>query len=143
MLLHRMSKPSSKMATRIFTNVAAQTYSSPASAAATSSTIFNFHKSLPTYDSPTSLISLPALISASNFKNVFLKDERFRFGDLPSSEPLGIVWAIRNGIIAELSEETSSPIPQDISLSELAEKAKEGNIKLVVASDGNLGFIVA
>jgi diaminopropionate ammonia-lyase len=128
---------------RIITNPSGLTYTSSPSPALASNAVFDFHQSLPTYTGQTNLIPLPTLAKALNIKHLFLKDESFRFGDLPSFKPLGISWAIRNGIIAELSEEASTPIPDDISLADLAVKAKEGNIKLIAASDGKLGKIVA
>lgn len=45
--------------------------------------------------------------------------------------------------MAELSEESQSAIPDDISLSDLAVKAKEEQIKLIAASDGKLGKAIA
>lgn len=74
-------------------------------------------------------------------KNVYVKDERVRFTDLPSPLSLGLSWAIRNGIIAELSEE--APVGNDISLSDLVEKVKEAQTKLVAASNDDFGRVVA
>ena len=127
----------------IFANPSALTYTSIPSPALTSNAVFKFHSTLPTYNGPTNLIPLPILAKSLNLQNLFLKNESFRFGDLPSFKPLGLSWAIRNAIIAELSEEASTPIPEDIPLSELASRAKEGQIKLIAASDGKLGKAVA
>jgi diaminopropionate ammonia-lyase len=126
-----------------FTNPAALTYTSNPSPALTSHTIFNFHKSLPTYTGPSPLTSLPTLAKTLNLQNLYLKDESLRFADLPSFKPLGLAWAIRAGIIAELSEESPVSISEDISLADLAAKAKEANIKLIAGSDGKLGKTVA
>ncbi|KAH7409570.1 diaminopropionate ammonia-lyase family protein [Cadophora sp. MPI-SDFR-AT-0126] len=127
----------------IYTNAAAASYNSSPSVAVTSNTIFDFHKSLPTYTGPSELIPLPKIATSLNLKNLYLKDESHRFGNLPSFKPLGLSWGIRNGIIAELSEESSTPIPADISLPDLASKAKEAQMKLIAASDGKLGQAVA
>ncbi|KAG4433487.1 hypothetical protein IFR05_011025 [Cadophora sp. M221] len=128
----------------IYTNPNASSYSSSPSCACTisSNTIFDFHTSLPTYTGPSELIPLPKLATSLHLKNLYLKDESHRFGDLPSFKPLGLSWGIRNGIIDELSEETPS-ISATISLSDLAVKAKEAQMKLIAASDGKLGQAVA
>lgn len=129
----------------IFTNPSALTYTSTPSEAQTSNRIYNFHKSLPSYSNPTPLSVIPKFTNPLplNLKNIFLKDESIRFTDLPSFKPLGLAWAIRNGIIAELEEESPCSIPGDISVPDFATKAKEANIKLIAASDGNLGRSVA
>ncbi|KAH7308739.1 diaminopropionate ammonia-lyase family protein [Rhexocercosporidium sp. MPI-PUGE-AT-0058] len=125
----------------IYTNPAAASYSSSPSEALTSNTVFDFHTSLPTYIGPSELIPLANLATSLHLKNLYLKDESHRFRDLPSFKPLGLSWGIRNGIITELSEET--PISPTISLSELAIKAKEAQMKLIAASDGKFGQAVA
>ncbi|PVH80127.1 tryptophan synthase beta subunit-like PLP-dependent enzyme, partial [Cadophora sp. DSE1049] len=138
---HNMS--TSPLPRSIYTNPAAASYSSSPSTALTSNAVFDFHTSLPTYAGPSSLIPLPKIASSLHVKNLFLKDESHRFGDLPSFKPLGLSWGIRNGIIAELSEETETPISPDISLPELASQAKAAQMKLIAASDGKLGQAVA
>ena len=138
---HNMSTP--PLPRSIYTNPSAASYTSTPSEAVSSNAIFDFHKSLPTYTSPSDLIPLPQIASSLNLKNLYLKDESHRFGNLPSFKPLGLSWGVRNGIIAELSEEAETPISPSISLSELAAKAKEAQMKLIAASDGKLGQAVA
>lgn len=125
----------------IYTNPSASSYSSSPAEAISSNTVFDFHTSLPTYTGPSELITLPKLVTSLHLKNLYLKDESHRFSDLPSFKPLGLSWGIRNGIIDELSEET--PISPTISLSDLAIKAKDAQMKLIAASDGKLGQAVA
>ncbi|KAK0110308.1 hypothetical protein ONS96_001926 [Cadophora gregata f. sp. sojae] len=135
----------------IFTNPAATSYTSSPSPAITSNAIYSFHKSLPTYTHPTSLIPLPNLnlnlklasSTSTHLKNLYIKDESHRLDHLPSFKPLGLSWGIRNGLIAELSEESQTPISPSISLSDLATQAKAAQMKLIAASDGNLGQAVA
>jgi diaminopropionate ammonia-lyase len=128
---------------KVFTNPSALTYTSPS--VPSTSAIFDFHTSVPTYN-PTELIPLPNLAKTLLFKNIYLKNESQRLF-LPSFEPLGISWAIRNAIIAELNEQAGfdslPPVLEDILLSDLAVKAKEAQIKLIAASDGKIGKIVA
>lgn len=103
--------------------------------------ILSFHKSLPEYN-VTPVLSQPKIAESLGLKDVIIKDERLRFG-LPSFKPLGLAWAMRNAIIAELSETLSESLSNDISLQDLAKKAKEEQIKLITATDGKLGMIVA
>lgn len=103
--------------------------------------VIKFHESLPQY-TQTPLISLHSIAQSIGLKQVLIKDERRRFG-VPSFKPLGIAWAMRNALIAELSESLLEPLSQNISLADLAAKTKEARIKLVTATDGKLGRIVA
>lgn len=125
----------------IFFNPKAVNYTIPSHIPPPGPEIKHFHTTLTGY-APTPLISLPSIASNLGINKVLLKDERHRFS-LPSFKPLGISWAIRNALIAELSESSSAPIPSTISLPELASKVSEAQIKLVTATDGKLGRIVA
>mgnify|MGYP003662588659 CR=1 FL=1 len=138
---HNMSTNS--LPRSIYTNPSAASYTSSPSAAVSSNAVFDFHKSLPTYTGPSELIPFPQIASSLNLKNLYLKDESHRFGDLPTFKPLGLSWGIRNGIIAELSEEAETPLSPSISLSELAAKAKEAQMKLIAASNGKMGQAIA
>lgn len=124
-----------------FTNPSAASYTIPAEASSPHVEITRFHNELSGY-TPSPLISLPELAQPLKSGKLFIKDERTRFG-LPSFKPLGIAWAMRNALIAELSEGLAEPIPADISLLDLAVKAREAQITLVTATDGKLGRIVA
>lgn len=129
---------------RIVSNPTAISYTSTPSNTLTTTAILDFHASIPAYSGPTRLVHLPSL--HPNFKSLYMKDESHRLS-LPYFKPLGLSWAIRNAIIDELSEQASfsslPAIPEDISLLDLAAKAKEGQIKLIAASDGKLGQTVA
>ncbi|KAL2069252.1 hypothetical protein VTL71DRAFT_15590 [Oculimacula yallundae] len=134
---------------KIYTNPLAATYKSISSPAILSNKVYDFHTSLPTNTRRTLLVALPNVSTSLNIKTIDLKDESNpstdfqRFRDIPTVKALGLSWAIRNGIIAELSESLSEALSEDISLQDLAAKAREAQIKLIAASDGHLGFIVA
>lgn len=125
----------------IYISPSALAFDIPRESVPPTSDILLFHKSLPSY-SPSSTIPLPTIAKSLGISNLLIKDERLRFG-LPSFKPLGLVWAIRNAIIDELSESLPEPLPAGIPLAELAAKAKEEQTKLITATDGKLGRIVA
>ncbi|CZT50933.1 uncharacterized protein RSE6_12007 [Rhynchosporium secalis] len=135
-----MSTPS--CSSKIYTNPRAATYTSTLSPSLLSNTILDFHASLPIYTGPSPLIPLPKLSSSTHIKTLYLKDESQRL-TLLSFQPLGLSWAIHNGILAELSESLPSPLPPETSLQDLATKAKEAQMKVIAASEGSLGPSVA
>ncbi|CZT12420.1 hypothetical protein WAI453_001782 [Rhynchosporium graminicola] len=135
-----MSTPS--CSSKIYTNPRTAIYTSTLSPSLLSNTILDFHTSLPIYTGPSPLIPLPKLSSSTHIKTLYLKDESQRL-TLPSFQPLGLSWAIHNGILAELSESLPSPLSPETSLQDLATRAKEAQIKVIAASDGSLGPSVA
>lgn len=126
---------------RIFMNPNALDYTLPEFGTPPVSQILNFHKSLPDY-TPSPLISLPILAKSLNLKSLIIKDERKRLS-LPSHKPLGLAWAIYNAILAELSETLPSPLSPSLPIEELFSLAKEAQMKLITATDGKLGVMVA
>jgi diaminopropionate ammonia-lyase len=125
----------------ILFNAKASTYTIPSHITPPAPEIKDFHTTLSGY-APTPLLSLPSIASKLGISKLLIKDERLRFS-LPSFKPLGISWAIRNALIAELSESSTSLVPSTISLPDLASKVSEAQIKLVTATDGKLSKIVA
>lgn len=98
-----------------------------------------FHKSFPEY-SITPLVNLKNLASYLGIKNIYVKDESYRFG-LNAFKVLGGSYAIGNYIAKRLNMDiTDLPYEKMIS-TEIREKI--GDLTFVTATDGNHGRGVA
>jgi len=101
--------------------------------------VLAFHKSFPQY-SETPLVRLKALAGVLGIKEVYIKDESFRFG-LGAFKVLGGSFAIAK-YIAKLASRDISEMTYDMLTSkELREKI--GQITFFTATDGNHGRGVA
>jgi len=118
----------------IYFNPAARSWKAPQSPD-NSSEIRNFYSSLPEF-ALTPLIPFTSLAQELGVKDIFVKAETARLG-LPSFKLLGAAWAIRQAIIQRAT------LPSTASLKELSSAARELNIKLCAATDGNHGRAVA
>jgi hypothetical protein len=119
----------------IYSNPSARSWTAPVSPNH-SSQIRQFYSSLPDF-APTPLISLDDLAQELGIKKVFVKAETSRLG-LPSFKLLGVSWAIRQAII----HLHRGGLPPTASLDDLRATAKEHDVKLVAATDGNHGRYV-
>ncbi len=99
-----------------FARPAARAWSCPPAPAE----VGEFHSGLPDY-APTPLTELPALAEDLGVGRVFVKDESSRLG-LPAFKALGASWAIHRA---------------------LSQRASDGPVRLVTATDGNHGRAVA
>jgi len=100
---------------------------------------FAFHKSFPQY-SETPLANLPAMADMMGIKNIYIKDESFRFG-LHAFKVLGGSYAIAQHI-AELTNCDVSDMTYDtLTSDELRERI--GQVTFFTATDGNHGRGVA
>ena len=98
-----------------------------------------FHESFPEY-SVTPLVSLSHFAESVGLKQVYVKDESFRFG-LNAFKVLGGSYAIGNYIAKQLGVEIEELSYDRITDSATREKA--GEITFVTATDGNHGRGVA
>lgn len=95
--------------------------------------VFRFHQSVPGYQA-TPLYCLPELARHLGIKNIYVKDESFRFG-LKAFKALGATWAVA-GI---LCEKLGRPLT-DIDFSSLKQAVSHlGDMVFVTATDGNHG----
>jgi diaminopropionate ammonia-lyase len=118
----------------IYFNPTARSWTAPASPDH-SSQIRQFYSSLPDF-APTPLVPLDNLAKELGIKNVLVKAETSRLG-LPSFKLLGVSWAVRQAIIHR------GGLPPTANLEELRAVAKEHDVRLVAATDGNHGRAVA
>lgn len=98
-----------------------------------------FHRSFPEYE-VTPLRHLDNLAKKMGVKNIWIKDESYRFG-LNAFKALGASYAIGKYLSNMLNEDTSH-----LSFEKLGEeetKKRLGNITFVTATDGNHGRGVA
>jgi diaminopropionate ammonia-lyase len=95
--------------------------------------VFRFHKSVPGYDA-TPLHCLPELAHHFGMKNIYVKDESFRFG-LNAFKALGATWAVA-GILCEKLGRALSHIDFP-RLKQAAAQPKD--MVFVTATDGNHG----
>lgn len=98
-----------------------------------------FHKSFPTYEI-TPLRSLSLLADEIGVKNIFVKDESYRFG-LNAFKVLGGSYAMGRYISDKLGEDIKD-LPYDKLVSKDT-KDKVGDITFFTATDGNHGRGVA
>ena len=97
--------------------------------------LYRFHRSLPDY-SPTPLTPLPDLAAELGVRAVFVKDESNRFG-LPSFKVLGASWGCYRAVASRVG------LPLTIGLEELSAQAREKDLELIAATEGNHGRAVA
>ncbi|HIW20676.1 MAG TPA: diaminopropionate ammonia-lyase [Candidatus Dorea intestinavium] len=101
--------------------------------------VCNFHKSFPMYKE-TPLVDLAALSKKLGLKNLFVKDESYRFG-LNAFKVLGGSFAIGNYLAKTLGMDISELPFEKMTSPEIKEKL--GDITFVTATDGNHGRGVA
>lgn len=94
-----------------------------------------FHRRLPGYQE-TPLVPLPELAKDLGVRGVFVKDEGSRFG-LPAFKILGASWGTFRAIV----DRTGLSLESD--LDHVASTAREANITLFAATEGNHGRAVA
>lgn len=99
----------------------------------------NFHRSFPEY-SETPLISLKNLAAELGVKDIYVKDESYRFG-LNAFKVLGGSYSIGK-YIAKRLEKNIEDLSYDKIISDETKK-KLGDLTLVTATDGNHGRGVA
>lgn len=98
-----------------------------------------FHSSFEQYE-PTPLVELKNLAELIGVKNIFIKDESYRFG-LNAFKVLGGSYAIGKYIAKELGVDISEMSAERMTSQEV--KDKLGDITFVSATDGNHGRGVA
>lgn len=98
-----------------------------------------FHKSFPEY-SVTPLVFLPRFAQSVGLKQVYVKDESYRFG-LNAFKVLGGSYAIGNYIARQLGMDISE-LPYD-RITDSTVREKLSQITFVTATDGNHGRGVA
>ncbi|BDR65801.1 PLP-dependent lyase/thiolase [Clostridium tetani] len=99
----------------------------------------NFHRSFPEYE-VTPLHKLDNLAKHLGVKDIFLKDESYRFG-LNAFKVLGGAYAIGKYLAKKLDIDTSEISFEKLKSKEVKEKL--GDITFVTATDGNHGRGVA
>lgn len=98
-----------------------------------------FHKSIEGYKK-TPLVKLDNLANKLGVKNVFVKDESYRYG-LNAFKGLGGLYAIFRIVCDKLDLDPSSTTFKDLQAEDIKEKLKD--IVFVTATDGNHGKGVA
>ena len=98
-----------------------------------------FHSTFPVYEK-TPLVSLKKLAEKMGVKNIYLKDESYRFG-LNAFKVLGAGYAIANEIGNRIGKDITELSAESILSAETKEKI--GDITFVTATDGNHGRGVA
>lgn len=99
-----------------------------------------FHKSLPGYQ-PTPVHELPALAAALGLKNIYVKDEGFRFG-VKAFKPLGASYSV----FCFLKQQWKSRFGSELSVKDFLNPEtmnKLGSFTFCAATDGNHGKAVA
>ena len=99
----------------------------------------HFHSTFPGYK-PTPLHSLPSLAKVLGVKNVFLKDESYRFG-LNAFKVLGGSYAIAQLLAHKLGKDLKD-LPYDVLTSDAIRK-QLGEVVFATTTDGNHGRGVA
>ena len=98
-----------------------------------------FHKSIEGYEK-TPLVKLDNLARKLGLKNIFVKDESYRYG-LNAFKGLGGLYAIFRIVCDKLNLDPSSTTFEDLQSEEIKQKLKD--IVFVTATDGNHGKGVA
>lgn len=98
-----------------------------------------FHSTFPVYEK-TPLVSLEKLAEKTGVKDIYLKDESYRFG-LNAFKVLGAGYAIANEIGKRIGKDITELSAESILSAETKEKI--GDITFVTATDGNHGRGVA
>ena len=111
------------------------TYTPPSTLSARTTQIQAFHASLPSF-SATPLVSLPNLAKELGLRRVYLKNESSRLG-LPAFKILGASWGTFRALCALFS------LPLASTIDEVGKVAKQKNVVLFAATDGNHGRAVA
>ncbi len=101
--------------------------------------VCDFHKSFPMYE-PTPLHELKDLSKKLGVKNIFIKDESYRFG-LNAFKVLGGSYAIGSYIAEKLDKPMESMSYEEIISEDT--KSKIGECTFISATDGNHGRGVA
>ena len=104
-----------------------------------SSDIFDLHKSLSEYE-PTPLVNLSGLAKSLGIKQVYVKDESFRFG-LKAFKALGSTYAIFRIIKDYLSKQNRNRVTPDNFYT--SNFLKPNKFTFCTATDGNHGRAVA
>jgi diaminopropionate ammonia-lyase len=100
-----------------------------------------FHRSLPHYN-PTPLVSLPEIAKELGIRYFLLKNESSRLG-LPAFKILGASWATARAVSKRLDIPIAANDVKESIIQRLASAAKEADITLYAATDGNHGRAVA
>ena len=119
--------------TQVYENQSAADWTFPGDASSAAATNFHRHQM---GARPTPLISLDKLAERHGLGAVLLKDETSRLG-LPAFKILGASWACYRAVAREVG------LGLDATMAELAAAAKEKNVCLFAATDGNHGRAVA
>lgn len=98
-----------------------------------------FHKSIEGYEK-TPLVKLDNLAKKLGVKNIFVKDESYRYG-LNAFKGLGGLYAIFRIVCEKLNLDPSSTTFKDLQAEDIKEKLKD--MVFVTATDGNHGKGVA
>jgi len=98
-----------------------------------------FHRSFPQYE-PTPLVALPNLARLLGVKNIYVKDESFRFG-LNAFKVLGGSYAMARFIAEETGRDVSELGFKQLTSPEI--KKELGDYTFFTATDGNHGRGVA
>ncbi|KAI1324498.1 pyridoxal-phosphate dependent enzyme family protein [Xylariaceae sp. FL0255] len=106
--------------------------------AGTEDTVLAFHQTLTDY-AETPLHSLPSLAAELGLSHVLVKDESCRFG-LPAFKILGASWAVYRAVGWHLGIPVADG---QVSIAELAAKARKAGVEIVTATEGNCGRAVA
>ena len=105
----------------------------------TARTVRQFHKSFPMY-APTPLAQLPATAAALGLRNIYVKDESYRFG-LNAFMVLGGSFAMGNYLAGRLGKQICDASYTLLKSPETKEAL--GDLTFVTATDGNHGRGVA
>jgi diaminopropionate ammonia-lyase len=100
-----------------------------------------FHRALPHY-TPTPLVSLPSLAKELGVSHFLLKDESSRLG-LPAFKILGASWATAKAVSKRLDIPISAGDSEQSPIQRLSGAAREADLTLYAATDGNHGRAVA
>ncbi|KAJ9658735.1 hypothetical protein H2198_003481 [Neophaeococcomyces mojaviensis] len=100
-------------------------------------TIKQFHHNLPDFN-VTPLLNVPTLAQQLNVNRVLVKAESSRLG-LPAFKILGASWGVYRSVCA-FFELAPAPL---VPLSDLGRKARDADMTLFAATDGNHGRAVA
>ena len=98
--------------------------------------VLELHSRLPNY-AVTPLINFPkAVCQGFDLDHIYLKDESSRFS-MPAFKILGASWASYHTVVATLS------LPSTADFETIRNAAREQNVTLYAATDGNFGRAVA
>jgi diaminopropionate ammonia-lyase len=98
-----------------------------------------FHQSIPRYN-PTPLVSLPHLAQSLQLKNIWIKDESYRF-NLNAFKVLGAGYALAHALSVKLG--IDDEVPSFEMFRSQSARSKLRDITVITATDGNHGRAVA